>query len=343
MLDYKDLFNRGASGSGSGSPLLTTTTLTSTMPWGSPAKTYEYFPPSGVGTATVVIAESDTIVLRTFSTTTTVSSGQTAFTSTFTDPQSAAITNVVGVTRSSLSVTTITTPPSSSTSQGISPPTGEPTSNGLSTGVKIGIAVPIVVIILLALGVLWYFRRRRKHASTSTVEQEKKEGGLRDHTSTVQELGESEYGPKGGAQEVDGAPIHEMHASQGRAGLVELHENPSSTPLELTASPIQQHRSVSPKSLSRKPVAPMEAKSSSSEAPWENTAVEEFQPPQRVVDEMVGQGTEADDAELARLQAEVAGVKQKRERLQKLEALEAREEELERTIRERTKGGGSKP
>jgi hypothetical protein len=62
-----------------------------------------------------------------------------------------------------------------------------------------------------------------------------------------------------------------------------------------------------------------------------------LKPPQQVV---LDEGNEA--AELAWLEEEVARVKLKRQRLQQLQVLEAQEEELERSIREKKKGGSSR-
>jgi hypothetical protein len=125
----------------------------------------------------------------------------------------------------------------------------------------------------------------------------------------------------------------------------ELYDTPSSAHHELTASHVQPPRSLSPAfppasspiAVPRKPVAPAERSPSSFPRSWENPASSEVKPPQQVA---LDEGNEA--AELARLEEEVARVKLKRQRLQQLQALEAQEEELERSIQEKKKGGSSR-
>ncbi|KAF8853691.1 hypothetical protein BDZ45DRAFT_677497 [Acephala macrosclerotiorum] len=362
MLHYKDLFRRQTSG-GAGeiaAPQTTlTTTITSTLPWGIAATTYTQ---NGAGTVTVVDYISDTQVLTSFFQTTTLSPGIAPFTSTFTDPKSAAITVVRGVISSS--TTGSTSSPSSSSSSSLlgpspSPPTTDsnpkPTatssSSGLSTGAKVGIGVSIPMLcVLLALGILLFLRRRKrqKKISVSTMMPEKNDGGLPELTSTL-------HNSK--AQEVGGIPIHEMHADAGRAGphgdytnppselhdnqtnpSHELHSNQTTPSHELTTTPMHQDRFPPPSSVAKEPVA-ITSPSSSFPPPWENSSNNEFTPPHPIEDQ-IDQDNEA--AELARLREEMARVKQRKERLQQLQDLEAREEELERSIQQRTKGGSSK-
>jgi hypothetical protein len=305
----------------------------------------------------VVYALTDTVVLTTFLRTTTIPFGQSPFTSTFTDPKSAAITKVIGTTSTGIA----TTSPTSSSSSSNSTFTETFTSSGLPTAGKVGIGVAIPLLcILLALGVLWYLRRRKKTQPISSVEPEKDDGGLPEPTTTLQELAEpglrEKIGSRGGIHvEAGGTPIHEIHSSQRRtkhelsANLAdnpsELYDAPSSAYHELTASHVQPHRSLSPPfppapspiAVPRKPVALAERRPSSSPRSWENPASSELKPPQQVA---LDEGNEA--AELARLEEEVARVKLKRQRLQQLQALEAQEEELERSIQEKKKGGSSK-
>lgn len=177
---------------------------------------------------------------------------------------------------------------------------------------------------------------------------EKNDGGLPELTSTL-------HNSK--AQEVGGIPIHEMHADAGRAGphgdytnppselhdnqtnpSHELHSNQTTPSHELTTTPMHQDRFPPPSSVAKEPVA-ITSPSSSFPPPWENSSNNEFTPPHPIEDQ-IDQDNEA--AELARLREEMARVKQRKERLQQLQDLEAREEELERSIQQRTKGGSSK-
>jgi hypothetical protein len=358
MLGIQDLYERGISSGlisvSFAEPTYQTITTTSTLPWGDPASIFT----QTLGTTVLVVhALTDTVVLTTFLRTTTIPSGQSPFTSTFTDPKSAAITEVIGTTGTGIA----TTSPTSSSSSLNSTFMESFTSSGLATAGKVGIGVAIPLLcILLALGVLWYLQRRKKTRPISSLEPEKDDGGLPEPTTTLQELAEpgsrEKIGPRGDIQvEAGGTPIHEIHSSQRitkhelSANLAdnpsELYDTPSGAHHELTASHVQPPRSLSPAfppasspiAVPRKPVAPAERSPPSFPRSWENPASSEVKPPQQVA---LDEGNEA--AELARLEEEVARVKLKRQRLQQLQALEAQEEELERSIQEKKKGGSSR-
>jgi hypothetical protein len=301
----------------------------------------------------VVYAVTDTVVLTTFLKTTTIPSGESPFTSTFTDPNSAAITEIIGITTTSTATTSSTFSSTALTSVA----TAGSGSKSLSTGGKIGIGIAIpLLLIILVLATVWYVRRRKKNPLVSSIEPEKDDGGLPEPTTNVQELAEREkMRPNARTQlEADGSPIHEMHSSHrpsrhelssNTPGIrSELHDRPLNVSYELTTSPAQQHRALAPSSplitsptaVPRKPIPSGEQSTSSLPQPWENPADSELTRSQQVdLDE------EGEAAELARLEAEVARVRQKRERLQQLQALETREEELERSIQEK-RGGPSK-
>ncbi|KAE8453332.1 hypothetical protein EG329_011400 [Mollisiaceae sp. DMI_Dod_QoI] len=359
ILEINDLYRRQASGFTSSeiisqsvppATIYLTTTTTSTLPWGSPASTYTQT--SGT-TVLVVDAVTDTVVLTTFLTTTIIPSGQNPFTSTFTDPNSAAITEIIGVTTTSTAETTST----SSSTAPTSIATGGSSSKGLSTGSKIGIGIAIpLFVILLALAIVWYIRRRKKNGLVSSIEPEQNDGGLPEPTTNIQELAETEkITPNVRTQlEADGSPVHELdsshrpsrHELSSNTAIIrtELHDSPSDVSHELSTSPVQQHKAVSassplatsPKAVPSQPIASEEQSASSFPQPWENPVDSEFGQSQQT-----GLDEESEAAELARLEEEVARVRQKRERLQELQALETREEELERSIQEKKNRGPS--
>jgi hypothetical protein len=347
------------------------TTITSTLSWGYTA--YIYTQPEGEdGTATVVFAAQDTAVLTTFVVTSTIASGAAAYTSTFTDNKSAAITKVIGIPSSGSSTkTTPTSSPGSSPSPNTSPntsPSPGQSSSGLSSGAKIGIGVAVpLVLILFVLGLFWFLRRRKSNQTPTQPEpQETGDGGLPEPMSTIKDLGYPKTNPPSYRGELEehshveagGVPIHEMNASNplydshgdpayrsqelnGNQQRYEANSNPVYPSHELTAEN-RQPEAPSPGSptLSRKPVPQAETSTSSFPPPWDRTGMAPYEQ-----DRNVGPSPEqvAEDEELAALEAEVTRVKQQRERLEQLQALEAREEQLKRSILERKKGGGSKP
>jgi hypothetical protein len=326
--------------SGGGAQPTAYTTITSTLPWGVSAYTYTQ-PEGNDGTATVVFAVLATSISATFFVTTTVPSGSSGYTSTFTANKSAAITEVIGVTSggsATLGVATESSTPSSS-------PTAQP-SSGLSTGAQasIGVAVPLVFI-LFALGLFWYFRRRKNNRASSDpqLEHQTHDGGLPESINTISELASPKAPPlsyPGGANsaiEAGGVPIHEMkdtseHRYEAKSnslypthGLTAEATQPGSPP---TASP----RSPT---TSRKPLPQAQATTSSFPRPWDSSGAAEYE---QQLNKGPSQEDAAEDAELAQLEAEVVRVKQGRERLEKLQALKAREEELKRTPGEEKSG-----
>jgi hypothetical protein len=300
---------------------------------------------------------TDTDVLTTFFTTTTIPSGQTPYTSTFTDQSSAAITEVIGATA------------------GSSPGSSSPSTNGLSSGAKIGIGVtiPLAFIAFAGVGLLWFFRRRRNNRGF--------ESGAPEPTSTIAALEEPKDHPPsyhGLPVEAGGTPITEMNQHQHPTTIVaspepgshelnavageqrhypsqelssdqQRHEasgNPIYTGHELptqpmTTSPTPASPVSSPK---RKPVSITVASpgpsSSSFPPPWDPSGAAEYE---RGLHIGPAEAAIAEDQELKELEEEVARVKMQKQRLQDLQALEAREDELRRSIAERKKMGAKKP
>jgi len=308
---------------------------------------------------------TDTDVLTTFFTTTTIPSGQTPYTSIFTDQSSAAITQVIGATAES------------------SPGSSSPSTSGLSSGAKIGIGVtiPLAFIAFAGVGLLWFFRRRRNNRGFEFGAPETHDERLPEPTSTIAALEEPKDHPPsyhGLHVEAGGTPISEMNQHQHPTTVVaspepashelnavageqrhypsqelssdqQRHEasgNPVYTGHELPTQPMTPSPTpASPvSSPTRKPVPTTAASpgpsSSSFPPPWGPSGAAEYE---RGLHIGPAEAAIAEDQELRELEEEVARVKMQKQRLQELQALEAREDELRRSIAERKKMGAKKP
>jgi hypothetical protein len=238
-------------------------------------------------------------------------------------------------------------------------PPNNPSSGGLSSGAKIGIGVAIpLVAIILGLACLWYFRRRRRNQSPVSGEQqaEKYDGGLPEPISTIDELPKAlppsyqlrvgEFGRV--PVEAGGTPIHEMNQGFGEGGRGgnRVHEHNDGTTgggqrHELGAVESQRNESSSPQPSTH---------TSSFPPPWDSNEGYSCTPSQSYSPQ-VGTaeiGTEQrsanvdEDVELRQMEEEMAQVRQRRERLQSMQELEAREEALKKAIEERRRAVASR-
>ncbi|KAE9370981.1 hypothetical protein N431DRAFT_412782 [Stipitochalara longipes BDJ] len=303
-----------------------TTTVLSTAPWG--VAPYTTTKPASGGTVMVIEYVTDTNVLTTFFTTTTIPLGQAPYTSTFTDQSSAAVTEVIGVN------------------------TGSNSSSGLASGTKIGIGVAIPLAFVALAGVLFWFLRRRKNSQVAqSGAPETYDSGLPEPTSNGATLEEHKSNlPAPTSHELNAIageqrhyPSQELSSDQQR---YEASGNPIYAGHELPTQPMTPSPApASPASSpTRKPVAlsaPSPGPSSSAfTPPWDSSGAAEYEK-----DLNIGpaEAAVAEDQELKELEEEVARVKMQKQRLQELQALEAREDELKRSIAERKKMGAKKP
>jgi hypothetical protein len=160
--------------------------------------------------------------------------------------QSTGIYSILG------SPTTFVGPPTASTTHSSptgSTPTTTPTTNtsaGLSTGSKIGIgiAIPLIAVIILAASSIWYIRRR--HYNTKASSDTERLGGFKSLFSIFEKdedkkvLTELEVP----APEADGNPIHESDNSAQKPRY-ELSDGAATASHELSASPAQGHAAAS--------------------------------------------------------------------------------------------------
>lgn len=239
---------------------------------------------------------------------------------------------------------------SSTASNTGAPTTSTPTSassSGLSTGAKIGIGVAVpLVVILLAIGAFIFFRRRKR-----SVQAQTDDGGLPEHVSNIAELKDNSQ-PPGYHQnpaEAGGNPIHEMNDNHSRGYAQEVAASPihelnsdatNSRQLSPANTPRDESLGTSPKSeiaaVGRKPVATPPLPKSSVPAPWENSG--EIPYPAPSLDP--AHVTQNDDVDLKEMQEEIVMIRERKERLRSLQALDEREEQLKRKIEERKKSGG---
>ena len=302
----------------------------------------------------------DTQILTTFFVTTTIAAGAVPYTSTFTDQESAAITDLIGVTPGPNPM------PCSSTNSSC--------HKGLAYGAKIGIgvAIPLFFIALSIIAILFFLRRRR--ASRQTEQPERHDGGLPELTSTIDILKDSGDNPPSYQSphvEIGGAPIAEMHQDQQPLDIArnpqsmshelnadqQKHEsggNPVSPSHELSSdqqryeasgNPVytDNEKSVQAQTSSQDSASPVKAQdpapapsASSFQPPWDASGAADYE---RELNIGPAEAAAAEDQELKELEEEVARVKMQKQRLQELQALEAREEELRRSIAERKKMG----
>ena len=369
-------------------PTTITETITSTLPWGEPAFTSTE---EGFGEiVTVVVFVADTSISTTVVQTTTLQAGQAAYTSFITAPNSAEVTEIIGVavqasaathvdktSSSSRATATGENPPTTTTATGGNTPINSPNptpSTGLSSGAKIGIGASIagVILVLIILGMIWFFRRRRRDKPTyPEPEQEKNDGGLPEPISTINEIAIPRYLPPSYQPQADeygrvpveagGIPIHEMNQGtgyvrqEGGYPLPELYSSPSSAKKRHELHAVAGVRNELPATpsapIGRKPVSPPVTQPSTFPAPWHNNEADSYTPVQSSNSQLgnVGTGGELghqeidDDDEIRQMEEEMERVRHQRERLQSMQALEAREYELRRTIEERRKAGSSRP
>jgi len=343
-----------SSGAGLGPAATIYTTLTLTADWGVAPHTVTQ--PISDGTITVIDYVQDTDILTTLFTTTTIPSGQAPYISIFTNQQSAAVTEVIGVNPGS-------TNPSSN------PPSS---TGGLSSGAKIGIgvAIPLAFIALVGVSLLWFFRRRKNSREVPSGGAETYDDGLPEPTTNIAILEKSEGNPPsyhglhveaGGTQVSEmnqdqqptdvtgstGPTSHELNAIAGQQrhypsqelstdqARYEASGNPVYEGHELPTQPASP--SPTPASPRRKPIPLATAASGPSSSfppPWDSNAASQYE---RDLNIGPAEAAAAEDQELKELEEEVARVKMQKQRLQELQALEAREEELRRSIAERKK------
>lgn len=245
-------------------------------------------------------------------------------------------------------------------------PPNNSSSGGLSSGAKIGIGVAIpLVAIILGLACLWYFRRRRRNQSPVSGEQqvEKYDGGLPEPISTIDELPKAlppsyqlrvgEFGRV--PVEAGGTPIHEMNQGFGEGGRGgnRVHEHNDGTTgggqrHELGAVESQRNESSSAV-VGQSPPQPS-THTSSFPPPWDSNEGYSYTPSQSYSPQ-VGTaeiGTEQrsanveEDVELRQMEEEMVQVRQRRERLQSMQELEAREEALKKAIEERRRAAAGR-
>jgi hypothetical protein len=114
-----------------------------------------------------------------------------------------------------------------------SPETSSNTGLSSSAKIAIGVAIPLVVI-LLAIAAFWYFRQRHRKNRSPIMENEVHDGGLPEVTtfSDIKKPGQVKYSEaKEGRTPVEagGVPIAEMGDAARRPSAFELH-NQSTTP-----------------------------------------------------------------------------------------------------------------
>lgn len=345
----------------SSTEVFATPTVTETLPWGENPSA---FPSLSFDGSEFIVFVPDTSISTFFSTTTLVS-GAAAYTSTVTAHNSPAVTEIVGVAQAA-SRTAATGSASTNTSS--------PSPGGLSSGAKIGIGVGIaLVVVLLALALGWFIivhRRKARRGAPAEIQQEKNDGGLPEHISTINEIALAsksarEYSKTAGGTVSVPQEVADTQVYMGRNELPaysttgiwrhELQEStvpPQRTELGSGAENQIQDSSkhVLKPSIQRKAVSP---EHSPFPPPWvaspqqgndgrpEQSSIGQAQEETRytAADEMVVEPDDH-DPELIRLEEEMAKVKAERERLQRLQDLELKEEKLKRTIEERRKGGG---
>ena len=338
------------------------TTTYTTLPYGLNGGTIT----GGVGqnsVATVVVGIAATIS-STVLITTTIPSNEVAYTSSFTNSASAILTEIIAIPADQTSAPTTSGNTLATTSSTGSNPTNTsatPSPSGLSTGAKIGIgvAVPLVVIALLAGFLLWWFKYRNSQAP---VLPEIDDGGLPESTgpgwvSGTKPVSQPLPAYRGAdAQrkvESGGVPIHELSFTSGagagaqtqyatRGGRQEMSAVPASTRHEMgVQSPVLASAAVAENSVS--PVVPPVAQSSIA-PPWERTAEEEFAYGGPA---SVSLPKTQEELEVERMEQEMAQVKLRKQRLLDVQALEQKEEALKRAIESKrnmgagTSGGGS--
>ncbi|KAH8699114.1 hypothetical protein BGW36DRAFT_406949 [Talaromyces proteolyticus] len=242
-------------------------------------------------------------------------------------------------------------------------------SGGLSTGAKagIGVAVPLVVIIL-CLGIFWYFRRR----TAATKNQQSPENNVDYLPGGVGELPAKEKLSSAGGKrfdgygnelpaEADGNPINESDSRPIHTVPPPMNENTqavyelsgqSAAVEPLVPTPLAPHRGnesmnrqyseASSTGISQKLVgSPISAAGSENannrgsqlnNSTSADDAVVSPQPSERNVEQSVRTSTTSQETELMQLEEEMARVKAQRERLQHLQLLEEKEEELKKQI-----------
>jgi hypothetical protein len=302
--------------------------------------------------------------------------------STFAPPSSfssAAITPATSARTTSTEITTTTSNKQNETrvSSPTSASTGNNTSSGeISSGAKIGIGVAIpLIVVLISIGVFWYFRQRGKKRVTSELLGQNEDGSrLPEPTSEISELkgsGGTKYPMGRQAVEASSVSINEMGDTTSEARL-KVYELPNRT-MGVASPP------SSPAPLSKKPVSPRTtpvavvsgesvSKASTFPAPWDHAGGDDMTPsnprlvsreaePVPKFQKSPGTGGSASplyssqavassaagigDDELQKLEKEMAQVKQRKERLQEVQELERKEEELQRTIEEKRKTMGA--
>lgn len=314
-----------------------TETTTTTLPHGDAPYTSYISGELDAATVTEVIGVPNSEILTTSSVTSTLPAGASAFTSTFTNPDAQAETFIIGLPATTTAIVTPTTSGGGEATKS----THMPSPGGLSTGAKIGIgvAVPLVVLILLGIGGFLFFRHREKRKLAARNmglprEKEKDDGGLPENVTSIPELPKH---PSYSGLAIEPNSVHELNVNitnQNDPRVAEIqgtprHEidEPEAPRRELSASPAPLAAVIA-----RKPVSPTPA--SVIQAPWEDQGYGAYQTP----------GSEpvrtAEDLEIQRLEEEMAQVKLRKERLQSLQLLEEREEALKKTIEEKKRKGG---
>jgi hypothetical protein len=332
-----------------------TPTVTSTLPWGENPST---FPATSFDGSRYIVFAADTSI-STFFSTTTLSPGETPYTSTVTAQNSPAVTDIIGIAQKT-SGTTTSNPTATNTNAA--------STGGLSSGAKAGIGVGVaIVVILLAAGFIWFIivhRRKAQSAAPMEVQHEKHDGGLPEHISAMNEIGE-DYAPGGRyyrspggniPQEVEGTQVHKVLPATSNI-VSERHEleesNPATQRSELGTEARTPTSELGVQSNIQRKAVSVSPSPASFPPPWATSPQQgnahleehsEIEQPQAetgktATTEMVVEPDEH-DPELRRLEDEMAKVKVERDRLQRLQDLERREEELKRNIEERRKGGG---
>jgi hypothetical protein len=300
------------------------------------------------------------------------------------------------------SLTTTTNSMPTSAESGVMPATNSSSNSGLSLGAKIGLGVAIpLVLILLAIAAFWYFRRRHHKSSSSVTADETHEvdGGQIPVEAGGQPISEMdsntnitnsmprpysfEYqNPPSDSKTAFGSDIisglsspitSPTTASFARRTLSPTSPSPFPPPWETDQSEVAYHllqrpldspslpspkteipQIQSPKTQSSKTRSSKtpSSKTPSSKTPSSKTPSPKTPSPQIQIPPPSAQITRpqnlpamsvsrSDDAELLRLEAEIAQVREKKERLRYLSELEAREEELLRNINERRRMAAS--
>jgi hypothetical protein len=294
------------------------------------------------------------------------------------------------VDTASLATTTINSMPTSAES-GVMSATNSSSNSGLSLGAKIGVGVAIpLVVILLAIAVFWYFRRRYHKNSPSVMADETHEidGGQMPVEAGGEPISEmdsnTKYMPRPYSFEYDNQPssppsdsktafgsdiisglsspvTSPTTASIARRTLSPTSPSPFPPPWETDQSEVAYHllqrplgspslpspTTQAPQIQSQKTQSPktQSEKTQSEKTQSEKTPSPQIPPPSAQITRPQNlpamSVSRSDDAELLRLEAEIAQVREKKERLRYLSELEAREEELLRNIAERRRMAAS--